>query len=318
MDPVAIIVLSVFLATLLASYGFYAHLSSRQTIADWRRRIEDPAAAGVVHRGALGRAGLWPARLKVVLEWLGQANKPKDIAEVSTLKQGLIAGGYRQAQAPVLFLGAQLFLAVGGMVLVTLFLPTLLGKSRETMTLLQLYVGSAAAGYYGPKVWLRMAVNRRKQSILSGFPDALDLMVVCMEAGLGLDMTISRVGEEIRFAHKALGEEFQLMALELRTGVPRSDALRNLGRRIQLEEVSSLVALLIQADRFGTSVGQALRVHSESMKISRSLKAEKLAAELPVKMLFPLLLFIFPCLFIVIIGPAAISMMHTLLPALGQ
>ncbi len=312
------IVLSVFLATLLASYGLYAHLAARQAVADWRRRIEDATATPAAQPGWGPVTGLWPARLQVMLEWFGRANKPKNMAEVSTLKQSLIAAGYRQSQAPTLFLGAQLFLAVAGIALLSLSFPTVLGASRDGMTMLELYVGAAAAGFYGPKLWLRMVVNRRKQAILSGFPDALDLMVVCMEAGLGLDMTISRVGEEIKFAHRPLGEEFQLMALELRTGVPRSEALRNLSRRVQLEDVNSLVALLIQSDRFGTSVGQALRVHSESMKVTRSLKAEKLAAELPVKMLFPLLLFIFPCLFIVIIGPAAISMMRTLLPALGQ
>jgi tight adherence protein C len=318
MDLAYVVIASVFLTTMLASYWLYLHLSSRETFADLRRRIDVPSVPRAAQPGSADSADLWPAKLRVLLEWLGKANKPKDAAEVSTLKQVLVTAGYRQAQAPMVFLGAQLFCALAAIGSLTLILPALVGKSRDGMTLMQLYLGAAAAGYYGPKLWLRMAVNGRKQSILSGFSDALDLMVVCMEAGLGLDMAISRVGEEIKFAHKALGEEFQLIALELRTGVARSEALRNLSRRVQLDEVNSLVALLIQADRFGTSVGQALRVHSESMKVSRSLRAEKLAAELPVKMLFPLLLFIFPCVFIVVVGPAAISMIHTLQRAFGK
>lgn len=318
MDLAFIVIASVFLTAMMASYWLYLHLSARDTVADWKRRIEVETVPRAAQPGSVAGAGLWPARLKVWLEWLGQANKPKDVAEVSTLKQGLITAGYRHAQAPMIFLGAQLFCTLACVALFTVGLRTGVAKSLDTKTVMLLYAVAAMAGYKGPTLWLSMTVNHRKQGILAGFPDALDLMVVCMEAGLGLDMTISRVGEEIKFAHKALGEEFQLIALELRTGVARAEALRNLSRRVQLDEVKSLVALLIQADRFGTSVGTALRVHSESMKVSRSLKAEKLAAELPVKMLFPLLMFIFPCLFIVILGPVAINMIHTLLPALNK
>jgi tight adherence protein C len=142
-------------------------------------------------------------------------------------------------------------------------------------------------------------------------------MVVCTEAGLGLDQAIGRVGQEVKYAHPALGDELNILAQELRTGVQRQEALRNLAHRTNLEEVKNLVALLVQTDRFGTSIGQALRVHADSMRTSRRLRAEELAAKLPVKLLLPLIFFIFPSMFIVTIGPACIRMVRVLFPALS-
>ena len=140
----------------------------------------------------------------------------------------------------------------------------------------------------------------RKDALQRAIPDALDLMVVCVEAGLGLDQAIARVGEEVERAHPALSDELNLLAMELRTGVSRQEALRNFAHRTDMEEARNLVALLVQTDRFGTSIGQALRVHADSMRTTRRLKAEELAAKLPVKLLFPLIFFIFPSMFIVL------------------
>jgi tight adherence protein C len=157
----------------------------------------------------------------------------------------------------------------------------------------------------------------RQEKILVGFPDALDLMVVCVEAGLGLDAAINRVGEEMKVSNALLSEEFRLLGLELRAGKTRRDALKNLGLRTGLEEVKSLMTLLIQTDKFGTSIAQALRVHSDSMRTKRYQRAEEMAAKLPVKLVFPLILFIFPALFVVIVGPAVIKIFRVLLPSLG-
>ena len=168
-------------------------------------------------------------------------------------------------------------------------------------------------------MWLRKTIARRQDALQRAIPDALDLMVVCVEAGLGLDQAIGRVGEEVKRTHPTLGDELNLLALELRTGVTRQEALRNLAHRTDLEEVRNLVAILVQTDRFGTSIGQALRVHADSMRTTRRLKAEELAAKLPVKLLLPLIFFIFPSMFIVTIGPACIRMVRVLFPALlGQ
>jgi len=145
----------------------------------------------------------------------------------------------------------------------------------------------------------------------------LDLMVVCVEAGLGLDQAITRVGEEVKRTHPALSDELNLLAMELRTGVSRQEALRNFAHRTDLEEARNLVALLVQTDRFGTSIGQALRVHADAMRSTRRLRAEELAAKLPVKLLFPLIFFIFPSMFIVLLGSAVIQMVRVLFPTMN-
>jgi len=140
---------------------------------------------------------------------------------------------------------------------------------------------------------------------------------VCAEAGIGLDAAINRVGEEIKLSNKPLSEEFKLMSLELRAGKPRREALKDLAMRTDLEDVNSLASLLIQTEKFGTNIAQALRVHSDSMRVKRFQRAEEVAAKLPVKLLFPLIFFIFPSLFVAILGPAAIRIFRTLLPTLG-
>jgi tight adherence protein C len=142
-------------------------------------------------------------------------------------------------------------------------------------------------------------------------------MVVCVEAGLGLDQAIGRVSQEVSRTHPELGDELNVLTLELRTGISRQEALKNLARRTDLEELGNLVAMLVQTDRFGTSIGQALRVYADSMRTTRRLKAEELAAKLPVKLLLPLIFFIFPSLIVVTVGPAAIRMARILLPAMA-
>ena len=176
---------------------------------------------------------------------------------------------------------------------------------------------SAMAGFYLPNLWLRIKIDRRKEKILLGLPDALDLMVVCAEAGVGLDAAINRVGDEMRLSNKTLSDEFNLMSLELRAGKARRDAFRDLAIRTDLEDVNNLASLLIQTERFGTSISQALRVHSDAMRVKRFQRAEEVAAKLPVKLLFPLIFFIFPSLFVAILGPAIIRIFRTLLPTLG-
>jgi len=171
----------------------------------------------------------------------------------------------------------------------------------------------AIFGYYLPDLWLRFKIARRKELILNGFPDALDLLVVCVEAGMGLDSAINRVAKEIKLDNKVLSGELELYNLEMRAGKLRKDALRNLAMRTDLEEVNSLATLLIQTDKFGTSVGQALKVYSDTMRTQRYQRAEERAAKIPVKLIFPLILFIFPSLFVAILGPAVINIYRVLI-----
>jgi len=314
MDMAWVISLLIFTMVLLCSVGVYLVLGSRATMKVIKRRAEGQIGVGASENDSLALS--FKDRLYSILTRLGEANKPSNESEVSAIREALMAAGYRHAQAPILFMGAKLLSSILALGVAVIIPAKSLGFPTAT-TQLMLYVGAASAGYFIPMWWLSLAISRRKEKILHAFPDALDLMVVCVEAGLGLDAAISRVSTEIRFAHKELAEEFNLVSLELRTGLSRAEALKNLSRRVDLEEVSSLVALLVQTDKFGTSVGQALRVHADSMRVNRQLRAEELAAKLPVKLLFPLVFFIFPSLFVVVLGPAVIKIARTLLPTLG-
>jgi len=171
----------------------------------------------------------------------------------------------------------------------------------------------AFAGFYLPDIWLRVTMARRKEKLARGLPDALDMLVVCVEAGLGLDSAVNRVAQEMQLTNAVLSHELKLLGLEMRAGKSREDALRNLGVRTDLEDVRNLVTLLIQTDKFGTSIAQALRVYSDTFRTKRYQRAEEIAAKLPVKLVVPLILFIFPSLFVTIMGPAAIRLYQALL-----
>ena len=172
----------------------------------------------------------------------------------------------------------------------------------------------AAIGYYLPNAALAHMIARRQRELFEAFPDALDLMRVCIEAGLGMDAAIERVGREMQLESPALSEEFHLVSLELRAGASRTDALRNLALRVAIEDIDAMVAMLVQADRFGTSIAESLRVHAESLRTRRRLIAEEAAAKLPVKLLVPLIFCVFPALLTVLLGPAAINVYRILMP----
>jgi tight adherence protein C len=316
MDPLLLISLLVFFGILIIGWGMYSFTQSKQKLSDWNVRAKGQSLSQKTsQKKDEPKEGIKDYGLKL-LEKLGQANKPKDQATTSQLKALLISAGYRKPQAPVVFMGSRILLAVlfG---LAFLIFGSEPAKAKGPMLFPAFLIGSMFAGYYGPKLWLRNIIDKRKERLVNGFPDALDLMVVCVEAGLGLDQAIFRVGNEVKQGHPDLGEEFILLNLELRAGLSREQALRNLVNRTDLDDIRSLVALLIQTDRFGTSIGQALRVHSDSMRLKRRLKAEEKGAQLPVKLMIPLILFIFPALMVVIIGPGVINLIRNLMPAMG-
>jgi tight adherence protein C len=314
MDMTWVISSLIFMMVLLCSMGVYLVIESRAKMNVIKRRAEGQVGVAASANESISLS--LKDKLHALLMYLGEANKPSHESDVSTIREALVTAGYRHPQAPILFMGVKLLSGILAMGIVILLPASLLGFPTAT-TQLVMYVGAASAGYFFPMLWLRHAIGQRKEKLQDAFPDALDLMVVCVEAGLGLDAAISRVSSEVQFTHRELAEEFHLVSLELRTGLSRAEALKNLSRRTDLEEVSSLVALLVQTDRFGTSIGQSLRVHSDSMRVNRQLRAEELAAKIPVKILFPLVCFIFPSVFVVIVGPAAIKIARTLLPALG-
>jgi tight adherence protein C len=244
---------------------------------------------------------------------LGHLLKLRSQRDVYHSGHTVLRAGYRTENISVIFWGLKILFGLLCLGLVF----TVRVWAIPTLPSVQFIVFSAVmvlTGFYLPNLWIRWKIASRKEKILEGFPDALDLLVVCVEAGIGLDGAITRVGEEMRLSNEVLSEEFKLLSLELRAGKQRRDALRNLALRTDLEDVSSLVSLLIQTDKFGTSVAQALRVHSDSMRVKRYQRAEELATKLPVKLLFPLILFIFPSFFVTLLGPAVIQIFRVLLP----
>jgi tight adherence protein C len=247
-----------------------------------------------------------------VVSRFGEAVKPKRDTDVSKTRKRLMKAGYYGENDPIVLFGSKAALAV---LLLSVFVIIKFAalKTLPAEKFLALMAVSAVAGFYLPDYYIHRRTQDRKKKIFQGFPDALDLMVVCVEAGMGLDAAIKRVGDEMALKNKVLSAEFRILSLELRAGKPRVDALRSLAMRTDLEDVSSLVTLLIQTDRFGTRVAQALRVHSDSMRTKRYQRAEEVAAKLPVKILFPLVLFILPGLIITLMGPAVIKFYRIIL-----
>jgi tight adherence protein C len=246
--------------------------------------------------------------VKQVLISMGE-RLPRSPAEMSRQERKLAQAGYRRKDAVLLLNGAHIAAA-----LVALTVSVASGfMLRHTFLAL---VVSVFAGAAIPDLWLKKAIAKRKENIQFALPDAMDLAVIAVEAGLGLDQALMRVGEEIHVAHPALADELRLRNLEINMGRSRSDALRNLADRTGVEDLKALVAILIQTDRFGTSVGQALRTFSDSLRVKRRQRAEELAAKLAIKMVVPMVVFIFPGVFIVILGPAFIAIIRDLLPNL--
>ena len=315
MDTPLLVGIATFTVILFASFAVFLYFTSREQVQTWRRRAEGSSAAVDPETAAGGIFDQLGAEIARVLEWFGRLNQPS-AEDVRSTRLLLVNAGYRSGKAPLLFLGAKLMLAVLAVFVFTLVPAKLMGfPSVSSLTMY--YVMAAAVGYYAPILWLRRRIGSRKDALQRAIPDALDLMVVCVEAGLGLDQAIGRVSQEVSRTHPALGDELNVLTVELRTGVSRQEALKNLARRTDLEELGNLVAMLVQTDRFGTSIGQALRVYADSMRTTRRLKAEELAAKLPVKLLLPLIFFIFPSLIVVTVGPAAIRMARILLPAMA-
>jgi tight adherence protein C len=278
-----------------------------------------PGSAATIERrlGEVTNAALRPAdaeprgdnRVVKALKRLGQA-APKSVKEMTKLRQRLVTAGYRGSEALIVFFGVRLAIALG--VFALLATPIVFRPSLPKA------IVGCLIGYVVPGMYLARMAKRRQHKIRLGLPDALDLLVVSVEAGLGLDQAIQRVGEELAFAHPDLSDELRLINLELRAGKPRAEALRNLADRTGVDDVSSLVAMLVQTDKFGTSIAQSLRVHSETLRTKRRQRAEEASAKLGAKMVFPLVFCIFPAILVVTIGPAAVKFVKVVFPLLNK
>ena len=247
-------------------------------------------------------------RFKSILEAWGERLEGRRTDNANT-KRFLVQAGYLNPMSVSYYWGTRFVLMAGLGAAALLFLPVT-GIGFLTSAFAALWF--AALGWIAPTFYVGARVKRRQKEIVKALPDALDLLVVCVEAGLGLNQAIVRVSEEINHVSQLMSDQLALVNLEIRAGTPRDEALRNLGERTGVPDVQSLVTMLIQTDRFGTSIAQALRVHADTMRTKRRQRAEEAAAKTTIKLVFPLVLFIFPTMFVVILAPALIRIVRTL------
>ena len=258
-----------------------------------------------------GRADGWRERLARLAEPLAKLSVPAEGWETSPVRLRFINAGWRAPSVPGLFHAGKTALTIGLPLIVYIALPH---DNERGFALTFLYlVGSAAIGYYVPDIALKRRIANRQREIFESFPDALDLMTVCVEAGLAMDAALARVGSEIGLKSPVLAEELQLVTLELRAGSSKEKALRNLALRTGVEDVDALAKMLIQAERFGTSIGTALRVQSDQLRTRRRQLIEENAAKIATKLLFPLIFCIFPALLVVLLGPAVLQIMRSVM-----
>jgi len=285
-----------FVATVLVILALvYAFSSENLVVAERLARLWRPSSGEP-------RAGFRARQKQRVQQVLGDVGKliSPSTKKLSSTRRLMVRAGYRRPEAAMAMQGVKVLLPVG-LVAVVYFT----GIYRQNPFFI---LGFAAlAGYLLPEFWLTSRVRRRQHRIRLSMPDALDLLVICVEAGLALDQALLRVSQELRIAHPQLSEELDLVSAEMRVGKTRIDALRELADRTGVDDVKALVAMLVQTDRFGTSIARSLRVHSDDLRTKRRQRAEERAAKTTVKMVPPLVFFIFPALYVVILGPAAIS-----------
>jgi tight adherence protein C len=299
----------VFAAIMAGTFWVLTMLSKRNSLAEDRLdRIGRPKS--LVDLDLSNESKQKFAGLKEAFSNLGASMQPQSDLEKNSLRVKLANAGFRSESAPAVYQGLCLACLVG------LTLPAAIGcLAVYGFTLSALWkIGLAGCvGFYLPKIALMLLVNDRKQQIFLTLPDALDLLVVCVESGLGLDAALRKVTEEMKDHAKTICEELALANLQLQMGRPRREVLHDLGVRTGVDDVKSLAAILIQADRFGASIAHALRVQSDAMRTKRRQIAEEKAAKTAVKLIFPLVLFIFPAIFVVLVGPAAILIMKNML-----
>ena len=266
-----------------------------------RRRLNELVSVGVADAAPLvvpeSLAESTDASLERAARWMQKSPK-----EMNRLRRRMAMAGYRSYEGALAYSILELVLPVIGFVAVIYFVGVSGGLAFAML--------AAAVGYFAPSLWLSRRIEARKRKIRNGLPDALDLFIVCVESGSSLDQAISKAGEEFALAHPALAEELRVLATEIRAGKPRLDAFRDFGERTKVDDVRALVAMLVQTDRFGTSIAQALRTHAETSRTKRRQRAEERAAKLGVKLVFPLVLCLFPAFYVVTIGPAIVQFLR--------
>jgi len=304
-----IIAISTFVCISLGMLGVYWLLYRPQSAATERlkrlgERTTSPVSGSVSLDDSRASADL-AQRIASPLSRL----LPPSAAEVKKLQKQLMQAGFRSPGAPLTYRAIQLF-TLAGLPAVVAIACAVLGRSMSSAALYIL--GAFVMGFFLPRYALQRMIRSRQQLVRWGLADALDLMVISVEAGLGLNAAMVKVSTELREAHPDICDEFEMANLEMRVGRDREESLRNLAERTGVDDLRSLVAMLIQTDKFGTSIARAIRAFSDSLRTKRRQRAEQAAQKAAVKLLFPLACFLFPTLFIALLGPAALQLMDTL------
>ncbi len=306
---------AVLLVIALASVGWAivaVRASRRRGIVE-RLLLQRGGGAGVLE--AEGPASGMGRAIVETLRPIARIAKPAGEEEISRVRLRLARAGLRGEHAMQLFLAAKVVLAVAAIVGVLALNASLVDPLDNALALA---VAACAAGFYAPNLWLSRRIAARQLAIQRGLPDSLDLLVTCVEAGLALDASLLRVAGETRVAYPVLADELELTFLEVKAGMTRPEAFRRMAERTGVDDLKQLAATLTQTEMFGTSVGLALRVQADGMRVRRLQRAEERAAMVAVKMSLPLVFCILPSLFAVILGPAIVNIMETLLPRLGK
>ncbi len=301
----AVTSLTFLLTAIVVMVVFYAFADDKVRVGERLSQLRDPSSGIAEPKFAQQQVD----RARGALVYLGKLLPASKNAQTPRSQLILTRAGFRSPDARILIRGAKILLPI--ILVGIVFFTGIYEWSPFVMLGL-----AAGLGVILPEVWLQWRVSKRQKKLRKALPDALDLLVICVEVGLGLDQALMRVSEELRIVHPDLSGELELVNLEMRVGKTRIDALRELARRTGLEDVKTLVAMMIQTEKFGTSIAQALRVHSDELRTKRRQRAEEMSAKTSVKMVGPLVFFIFPALMVVILGPAVITLVRQLLPAL--
>ncbi len=321
MFPLAIVSLTKLLP--FAIFGLFAvaawmvleTLGARKQRAEERLdELRNPSARRRDEQASPVKKGATVGRVLSKASPMAKPLQPKSAEEESKLKRRLSEAGFRAENSVGVFLGLKF---IGLIVGLTISGATSLALSSFTQSALIYSVVVSAAMFYLPDAVVWLIAKHRKDSIFLGLPDVLDLLVVCVEAGLGLDQAMRKVSEEMKKSARTVSEEFSLCNFQLQMGRARNEVLQDLGNRTGVDDLRSLAAILIQADKFGSSIAQALRVQSDSMRTRRRQLAEEKAAKTAVKLIFPLVIFIFPAIFVVLVGPAAITIVNEMFPMMA-
>jgi len=315
-NPEMLVTIAVFVAVVAGAWWILERMASGNPRAIERlAELKSPHSRRIAQiDSAMKKSDTMTKMLEMATPALAKPLQPKTAMELGKLKAKLSYAGFRGETAGSIFLGLKFAGLMAG-----LFLGggTLLSLKGINQTSLIYSIGLAGVFFYLPDVIVGILGKNRKQAVFLALPDALDLMVVCVEAGLGLDQAMRKVAEELKSSYRVLAAEFALCNFQLQMGRPRSEVLHELGARTGVQDLRALAGVLIQAERFGSSVAQALRVQSDSMRIRRRQLAEEKAAKTAVKLIFPLVIFIFPGIFVVLVGPAAITMVREMFPKMS-